>query len=155
MVLYRVIWFLAGLLLGGVAVQYKNRKEFFREKKRKYHMSLLENSITDLNRKDLMPYFTDHGYKSIIVYGMGYYFRSFMDMIDIDQLNVYYADKNADPDNNIYSPLQIANINADVIVITAITYFDEIHKELTEKHFEKREIVSFQDIVFYVSKENV
>ena len=74
MVLYRVIWFLAGLLFGGVAVQYKNRKEFFREKKRKYHMSLLENSITDLNRKDLMPYFTDHGYKSIIVYGMGYYY---------------------------------------------------------------------------------
>ena len=86
--------------------------------------------------KKLASYFESHGYKKIAIYGMSYV--------------VYGIDKNA---ASIYADIKIlpkidSLEEVDAIVVTAITFFDEIEKMLAEET--DCPVVSLEDVLFEV-----
>lgn len=146
------IGIIVGFLLGTLFAVQKFRKRMFSDKKKEYHIRTINDFLSNKNN-DVMCFFKDHNYSSCIVYGLGAYYQTFLDMLDQERITIYLCDKKAYGDK-IYSPSQIGDINADIIVVTAISYFEEIANELRTLYGEKREIFSFQDILFYAAKEN-
>ena len=101
--------------------------------------------------KNLSEYFEKNGYKKIAVYGMSYAGETLIDEIKDSNITVVYAiDKNAD---SIYSDIDIISIEddlkpVDAIVVTAITFFDEIEESLCAKV--DCPIISLEDILYEV-----
>jgi hypothetical protein len=101
--------------------------------------------------KNLSSYFEKYGYKKIAVYGMSYAGETLVDELKDSDIKVAYGiDKNAD---SIYSEVDIVTIDddfedVDAIVVTAITFFDEIEDKLSKKI--DCPIVSLEDILYEV-----
>ena len=97
--------------------------------------------------KNLAEYFEKNGYKRIAVYGMSYVGETLLDELSESDIEVAYAiDKNAE---SIYLDIETVTLDAelqevDAVVVTAITFYDEIEKKLKEKI--KCPIVSLEDI---------
>lgn len=101
--------------------------------------------------KTLAEYFTKNGYKTVAVYGMKELGERLLDELKDSGVTVSYGiDKNADAiyvDVDMVTPdKELAPV--DVIVVTAITYFDEIEEMLREKV--DCPIVSLEDILYEV-----
>lgn len=99
--------------------------------------------------KTLVEYFTKNGYKTVAVYGMKELGERLIDELKGSGVTVSYAiDKKADfiyADVDVVTPdEELADV--DVIVVTAITYFDEIEEMLCEKV--DCPIVSLEDILY-------
>ena len=101
--------------------------------------------------KVLSTYFVERGYKNIAIYGMNYVGQTLNDEFKGTDVKVLYGiDRNAE---TIYADIELLTIeddlpNVDVIVVTAITYYEEIKKELHKK--KDCEIVSLEDILFEI-----
>lgn len=101
--------------------------------------------------KNLSEYFEKNGYKKIAVYGMSYAGETLIDELKDSNITVTYAiDKNAD---SIYFDIDIISIEddlkpVDAIVVTAITFFDEIEESLCAKV--DCPIISLEDILYEV-----
>ena len=101
--------------------------------------------------KNLSQYFEVNNYKNIAIYGMGYAGETLIDELKNTNTNVRYGiDKNAD---SLYSEVDIVTMedeleNVDAIVVTAITFFDEIAEKLEEKV--DCPIISLEDILYEV-----
>lgn len=101
--------------------------------------------------KNLSLYFEQNGYKKIAVYGMSYAGETLVDELKGTGIDVAYAiDKKFD---SIYSDVDIVSMEdelekVDAIVVTAITFFDEIEEQLLEKI--DCPIISLEDILFEV-----
>lgn len=101
--------------------------------------------------KTLVEYFTKNGYKTVAVYGMKELGERLCDELKGSDVTVSYAiDKNAD---TIYADVDMVTPDdelapVDVIVVTAITYFDEIEDMLSEKV--DCPIISLEDILYEV-----
>lgn len=101
--------------------------------------------------KTLVEYFTKNGYKTVAVYGMKELGERLIDELKGSGVTVSYAiDKNADC---IYAEVDVVTpdeelAEVDVIVVTAITYFDEIEEMLCEKV--DCPIVSLEDILYEI-----
>lgn len=101
--------------------------------------------------KNLSQYFEANNYKNIAIYGMSYAGETLVEELRNTNINVKYAiDKNA---NKIYSEIDIATMEddleeVDAIVVTAITFFDEIAEKLEEKI--DCPIISLEDILYEV-----
>lgn len=101
--------------------------------------------------KTLVEYFTKNGYKTVAVYGMKELGERLCDELKGSDVTVSYAiDKNAD---SIYTDVDVDVVTpdeeleeVDVIVVTAITFFDEIEEMLCEKV--DCPIVSLEDILY-------
>lgn len=99
--------------------------------------------------KTLVEYFTKNGFKTVAVYGMKELGERLCDELKGSDVTVSYAiDKNAD---SIYADVDVVTPDdelaaVDVIVVTAITYFDEIEEALCEKV--DCPIVSLEDILY-------
>lgn len=99
--------------------------------------------------KNLSSYFEKYGYKKIAVYGMSYAGETLLDELRDTNIEIAYGiDKRADL---LYADLDIVTIddlqdNVDVIVVTAITFFDEIEGVLSSKV--NCPIVSLEDILY-------
>lgn len=99
--------------------------------------------------KTLAEYFQKNNYKTIAVYGMKELGERLVDELENSGIKVCYAiDKNAD---NIYSVVDIVTPDddlepVDVIVVTAIYYYDEIVDVLSKKV--DCPIVSLEDVLF-------
>lgn len=99
--------------------------------------------------KTLVEYFTRNGFKTVAVYGMKELGERLCDELKGSDVTVKYAiDKNADA---IYTDVDVVMPDeelapVDVIVVTAITYFDEIEEMLCEKV--DCPIVSLEDILY-------
>lgn len=99
-------------------------------------------------KKTLIPYFEIYDYKNIAIYGMGDIGKLLLDELDDSTISVKYGiDKNVtdlgkiqvvNPDDNLEK--------VDAIVVTAIAYFDEIEKMLSEKV--NCPIISLEDIIY-------
>ncbi|HBI61544.1 MAG TPA: hypothetical protein DDY31_10095 [Lachnospiraceae bacterium] len=103
------------------------------------------------NGKNLACYFEKKGYKRIAVYGISYAGVTLIDELRGTGIQVAYGiDKNAD---SIYSDVDIVTLNdklddVDVIVVSAVTFFDEIKKSLENRI--NCPIVSLEDILYEV-----
>lgn len=101
--------------------------------------------------KTLAEYFTQNGYKTVAVYGMRELGERLCDELKETGVTVSYAiDKNAAA---IYADVDVVTPDeelapVDVIVVTAITYFDEIEEMLCGKV--DCPIISLEDILYEV-----
>jgi hypothetical protein len=101
--------------------------------------------------KNLSSYFEKNGYKKIAVYGMSYAGETLLDELKDTDIKVAYGiDKNAE---SIYMDVDVVTLDdhleeVDAIVVTAITFFDEIEEKLSAKI--DCPIVSLEDILYEV-----
>lgn len=101
--------------------------------------------------KNLSVYFEEKGYKSIAVYGMSYVGETLVDELRETKTRVVYGiDQRAD---YLYSDVEIKTLddnleNVDAVVVTAITYFDEIEEKLCDMF--DCPILSLEDILHEV-----
>jgi FlaA1/EpsC-like NDP-sugar epimerase len=101
--------------------------------------------------KNLTEYFDKNGYKKIAIYGMSYAGETLVDELKESDIKVVYGiDKRAD---SIYADIDIVTIDddfkeVDAVVVTAITFFDEIEEKLSAKI--DCPIISLEDILFEV-----
>lgn len=101
--------------------------------------------------KNLAEYFERNGYKKIAVYGMSYAGETLLEELGTSDIEVAYAiDKNA---KSIYSNIEIVTMEEDLeevdaVVVTAITFYDEIEETLKGKL--KCPILSLEDILYAV-----
>lgn len=84
--------------------------------------------------KNLSTYFESNGYKRIAVYGMSFAGKTLVDELRDTEIEVVYGiDKKVD---SIYADVDIVSADeplekVDAVVVTAITYFDEIEEKLS------------------------
>jgi hypothetical protein len=101
--------------------------------------------------KNLASYFEKNGYKKIAVYGMSYAGETLLDELKDTDIKVAYGiDQKAD---SIYTDVDIVTMDddfeeVDAVVVTAITFFDEIEDRLSEKV--DCPIISLEDILYEV-----
>jgi hypothetical protein len=101
--------------------------------------------------KNLASYFEKNGYKKIAVYGMSYAGETLLDELKDTDIKVAYGiDQKAD---SIYADVDIVTMDddfeeVDAVVVTAITFFDEIEDRLSEKV--DCPIISLEDILYEV-----
>lgn len=133
--------------LSGNAVEEKSGKV---DKFKGYYNMLNQWLILKQEGKSLEKYFTDNGYKTVAIYGMGEMGNRLYDELkDSQNVEVKYAiDKNA---MSTYSDLDVKEMEdelpvVDVIVVTATFAFDEIETELHE--ITNYPVVSLDDVVY-------
>jgi len=101
--------------------------------------------------KNLSEYFEKNGYKKIGIYDMSYAGETLIDELkDSSVIIAYGIDKNADL---IYADVDVLSMDdnlepVDAVVVTAITFFDEIGEKLLEKV--DCPIISLEDVLYEV-----
>ncbi len=99
--------------------------------------------------KNLAQYFEQNGYKSIIIYGMHYAGERLVEELKGTDIEIVCGiDKNA---QTMFADVDVITKEeeipqADVIVVTAISFFDEIEEELRDRV--DCPIVSLEDVVY-------
>ena len=99
--------------------------------------------------KNLAEYFTENGYQRIIIYGMHYAGQRLVEELKGAGIQIVCGiDKNA---QSIFGNVDVITKEesipeGDVIVVTAISFFDEIESELREKV--DCPIISLEDVVY-------
>ena len=101
--------------------------------------------------RNLADYFERNGYQRIAVYGMSYAGETFIDELKGSKVEIAYGiDQRA---NSIYADVDIVPVEdvlevVDAVVVTAITFFDEIEEKLSKKL--DCPIISLEDILYEV-----
>lgn len=101
--------------------------------------------------KTLVEYFEKEGYKTVAIYGMKELGERLYDELKGSDVTVeYIIDKNAD---QIYAEVDVITPDeelkpVDVIVVTALYYFDEIEEMLSDKV--DYPIISLEDILYEI-----
>ena len=151
-----VLSMLLGGVTGGVITsKVKNEKIAKIENMSEKHLALfiMMNQWVKVKQegKNLSSYFEKKEYKKIAVYGMSYAGETFVDELKNTGIIIAYGiDKNAD---TIYSDIDIFTMEdsleeVDAVVVTAVTFFDEIEEKLCEKL--DCPIISLEDILYEV-----
>ena len=151
-----VVSAIAGAVLGAGAT----RKTFLSKAQKAQSMSdkhlalfLMMNQWVKIKQegKELASYFDKNDYKRIAIYGMSYAGETLIDELRGTDITIAYGiDKNAD---SIYADMDIVSVEdvldeVDAVVVTAITFFDEIEEKLSEKI--SCPILSLEDILYEV-----
>lgn len=99
--------------------------------------------------KDLASFFEKNGYYRIAIYGMSYAGETLLEELKGSPIQVAYGiDKRGD---SVYADIDIVTLEdtleeVDAVVVTAITFFDEIEEKLSEKV--DCPIISLEDILY-------
>ncbi len=147
---------LAGAVAGaGVTVKKESAKTLKQKEYAEKHLALflMMNQWVRVKQenKSIVEYLEKKGYKEIAIYGMNYAGETLLAELAGSKVSVKYGiDKNAD---SIYSDIDVVTpdeelLNVDAVIVTAITYFDEIEEKLAEKM--KCPILSLEDILYEV-----
>ena len=101
--------------------------------------------------KTLVEYFRQNQYQTVAIYGMKELGERLYDELDGTDVTVrYIIDQNADmiyADVDVVTPEDVLE-PVDVVVVTAIYYFDEIEENLSGKI--QCPIVSLEDILYEI-----
>ena len=97
--------------------------------------------------KNFSSYFKKHEYKRIAIYGMSYVGQTLVDELMDSEIELAYG---LDQREGLYSYINILSVDnplpeVDVVVVTAITFFDEIERVLRSKV--SCPIISLSDIL--------
>lgn len=101
------------------------------------------------NGKDLSKYLLQNEYKDIAVYGVSYAGEALVNELKDTEINVIYGiDQNADIDCDGIEVVSLENElkKVDAVVVTAITFYDEIKKKLSVRL--ECPILSLEDILY-------
>ena len=99
--------------------------------------------------KSVASYFEKNKYKNIAIYGMSFAGETLLKELKRSEVQVKYGiDKNA---KGIYADVDLVTLEdpfdeVDVIVVTAITFFDDIKRELSKKL--ECPIISLEEILY-------
>ena len=99
--------------------------------------------------RNLAEYFVENGYQKVIVYGMHYTGKRLVEELKNTNIQVVCViDKKA---QSIFADIDVITKDdlipeTDVIVVTAISFFDEIENEMKDKV--DCPIVSLEDVVY-------
>lgn len=132
---------LAGAAFGAVMIGKKERKlKAAAEEKTNRYIALFHmmDQWVQVKQegKNLASYFEKEGYKRIAVYGMGCAGKTLVSELEGSGVEVAYGiDRRADA---IYADIDVFSVDdpleeVDAVVVTAITFFDEIEEKLSEK----------------------
>lgn len=147
---------LAGAAAGAAAVKAASNKKIMRKdegakKVHELYMAFDQWLRIRQEGKTLVEYFHQQDYKTVAIYGMKELGEHlYKELEDSDVKVCYIIDKNADA---IYADVDVVTPDdelepVDVIVVTAIYYFDEIEEMLSEKV--DYPVVSLEDILYEV-----
>ena len=147
---------IGGAILGAVGTNKAvSRQISGKQKMSDKHLALFKmmNQWVHIKQdgKNLASYLEAKGYKRVAIYGMSYAGETLIEELKETNVEaVYGIDKNAD---NIYVDISMYTIEenlppVDAVVVTAITFFDEIEKKLSEKL--ECPIISLEDILYEV-----
>lgn len=137
--------------VGKVQGKTINQKAEKVDKFKGYYNMLNQWLVLKQEGKSLEKYFTDNGFKTIAIYGMGEMGNRLYDELKGTSVTVKYAvDKNA---ASTYSELDVIDPDddyeeVDAIIVSAIFAFDEIEEMLSDKV--DFPIVSLEDVVYEV-----
>lgn len=101
--------------------------------------------------KQLSDYFEANGYKKIAIYGMSYAGETLLGELEGSSITVAYGiDQKAD---SLYLDVDVVSLEeplekVDAVVVTAVTFFDEIEERLSAKI--DCPILSLEDILYEV-----
>jgi hypothetical protein len=141
----------AGQAVGKTYAKKYNKAQGYADKHLALFLMMTQWVKVKQEGKNLAEYFEKNGYKKIAVYGMSYAGETLLDELkDTDVKVAYGIDNNAD---SIYADVDVITMDddfeeVDAIVITAITFFDEIEEKLSEKA--DCPIISLEDILYEV-----
>lgn len=146
-----------GSALGAAGGAFLVKEKVGKEKERQKqmadkHLALLimmcDWMRTKQEGKSLAEYLDKKGYKKVAVYGLSYVGERLLDELRDNGIEVEYAvDKKADPayfDIEICRPEEELS-EVDAIIVTAITFYDEIKTMLEDKL--QCPILSLEDII--------
>ncbi len=137
--------------VGKVVIEEKDKAKSMSDKHLALFLMMNQWVKVKQESKNLSEYFEKNGYQKIAVYGMSYAGETLIDELKNTKTEVVYGiDKNADC---IYSDLDIVSTEdelkaVDAVVVTAITFFDEIEEKISEKL--DCPILSLEDILYEV-----
>ncbi len=152
----KVLSTLAGAAAGGIAarsVSSKKIKELLDGHAKVHELYMAFDQWLRIRQegKTLVEYFERNEYKTVAIYGMKELGERLFDELEGSGIEVrYIIDKNADA---IYADVDVITPEddlepVDVIVVTALYYFDEIEEMLSDKV--DYPIVSLEDILYEV-----
>ena len=139
----------------GAATVAKSKEDTLVKRKemsdKHYDLFMLMNQwlMAKQQGKELITYFHENHYKKIAIYGMSFVGERLYDELQGSDVEVCYAiDKRAD---NLYADVDVYTLEeelpeVDVIVVTAVSFFDSISDELAEKT--DVPVVSLEDIIY-------
>ena len=139
---------------GAVGKVYMDKLQTVRSYKDKHlALFLMMNQWVKVKQegKNLSSFFEKKDYRKIAIYGMSYAGKTLVDELKGSGIAVAYAiDRKAD---SIYADVDVLSMEdereeVDAVVVTAITFFDEIEGELAEKF--DCPIISLEDILYDV-----
>lgn len=140
---------LTGILTHCSVVEIHNQKTLSEADKNRILFMLLNQWLRIKQEgKNLSDFFVANKYKSIAIYGMSYVgARLVAELKNTDVVVKYGIDKNA---GGIYSDIDVITLedelpDVDVIVVTSITYFNEVKEELKKKI--NYPIISLQEVL--------
>ena len=147
-----------GCVIGGTAVAgvlsqtEMKQKEYYKklsEKHNRLYMLMNEWVKVKQDNKSIVQYLEKAGYKKIAIYGMNFVGETLLRELEGTNISVTYGiDKNA---SNLFADIDIITPEqefeeVDAIIVTPITFFDEIERELSLKV--DCPIISIEDIIF-------
>lgn len=143
-----------GAAVGGIAVRVraaKKMEEIWKAEAKLHTLYMAFDLWLQIRQegKTLAEYFKRNEYRTVAVYGMKELGQRLCDELKGTDVTVSYAiDKNA---GNIYADVDVVTPDeelapVDAIVVTAITYFDEIAENLEAKV--ECPIISLEDILY-------
>lgn len=145
---------MVGAVVATIGVKGKMQEKIDIERdfsKKHLELFLLMNQWVKLKQegKNLASYFENHGYYKIAIYGMSYVGETLAEELDGTTIKIEYGiDQKVD---SIYAEFDILSPesklkNVDVIVVTAIKFFDDIKEKLKQKV--SCPIISLEDILY-------
>ena len=144
----------AGAAVGAIAMA-KSKEEILVSRKKlldkHFDLFMLMNQwlMIKQQNKDIVTYFHENNYKKIAIYGMSYVGERLYDELAQSDIEVCYAiDKRG---NDMYVDLDVYTLEddlpeVDVIVVTAISFYDEINDKLAM--ITDIPAVSLEDIIY-------
>lgn len=109
---------------------------------------------TKQGSRHIREYFEENNYKSVAVYGMSHVGKCLLEELKDCGVQIKYAvDRNGaavNSDIEIYT-LEDALPEVDVMIVTAVYYFNEIRNDLKDKV--TYPIVSLEDILFNIDRQ--
>lgn len=146
---------LAGGIVGAFGVGKSMNNALQNKKKlsdKHFELFLMMNQWVRIKQeeKSLVEYFERNNFNSIAIYGMSYVGETLAEELEGSSIRIQYAiDQKAD---NIFADFDVVTIddeleNVDAIVVTAITCFEEIEKNLQDKI--TCPVLSLKDILLY------
>lgn len=105
----------------------------------------------------LSNYFKNNDIHDIVIYGLGSYYNNFIEKVsDFTFNHIYLSDGNVYKQNefleHIYTKWELLDLEFDIIIVTSVSHYLEIKKELLKLGISK-EIISYSDLVYNAIKE--